>query len=42
MGAVFKARDSRQGQVVALKVIGKEWLKHPDAIRRTASAPPIR
>jgi serine/threonine protein kinase/WD40 repeat protein len=34
MGQVFKARNQKLGKIVALKVIRKEWLSLPDAIRR--------
>jgi serine/threonine protein kinase len=34
MGQVFKARNWKLGQVVALKVIRKERVAHPDAVRR--------
>jgi serine/threonine-protein kinase len=34
MGAVFKARHAKLGQVVALKLIRKQRLANPDAIRR--------
>jgi tRNA A-37 threonylcarbamoyl transferase component Bud32 len=34
MGQVFKAKDRKQGRVVALKLIRKERLDDPDAVRR--------
>ncbi len=34
MGTVFKARHQKLGRVVAVKLIRKERLAHPDAIRR--------
>jgi DNA-binding response OmpR family regulator len=34
MGAVFKARHARMNRLVALKVIDKEYLANPDAVRR--------
>src|SRR4051812_30010069 len=34
MGAVFKARNWKLGRVVALKLIRKERLDNPDAVRR--------
>src|SRR5207249_3272466 len=34
MGQVFKARNWKLGRVVALKLIRKERLTNPDAIRR--------
>jgi formylglycine-generating enzyme required for sulfatase activity/serine/threonine protein kinase len=34
MGAVFKARHDLMGRVAALKVIRKERLTHPDAVKR--------
>ncbi len=34
MGQVFKARHRKLGRLVALKVIRKERLSHPDAVRR--------
>ena len=34
MGIVYKARHERMNRLVALKVIHKEHLNHPDAIRR--------
>jgi serine/threonine-protein kinase len=34
MGQVFKAKHSKLGRVVAIKVIRREHLSHPDAIRR--------
>jgi serine/threonine-protein kinase len=34
MGVVYKARHVRMNRVVALKVIDKERLKNPDAVRR--------
>src|SRR5262249_37566879 len=34
MGAVFKARNWKLGRIVALKLIRKERLDNPDAIRR--------
>jgi serine/threonine-protein kinase len=34
MGQVFKARHQRLGRVVALKIIRKERLANPDAVRR--------
>src|SRR5271166_4840857 len=34
MGQVFKARNWKLGRIVALKLIRKEWLDNPDAIRR--------
>jgi serine/threonine-protein kinase len=34
MGQVFKARHQKLGKIVALKVIRKEWLAQPEAVRR--------
>lgn len=34
MGEVFRARHRKLGQIVALKVVRKERLSHPDAARR--------
>jgi serine/threonine protein kinase/DNA-binding beta-propeller fold protein YncE len=34
MGEVFKARHTRMGRTVAVKVIRRERLAHPDAVRR--------
>jgi serine/threonine protein kinase len=34
MGQVFKARHQRLGRIVALKIIKKERLSNPDAVRR--------
>src|SRR3954451_22568144 len=34
MGAVFKAKNWKLGRIVALKLIRKERLANPDAIRR--------
>ncbi|HEY7327633.1 MAG TPA: protein kinase [Gemmataceae bacterium] len=34
MGQVFKARHRKLGRIVALKLIRKERLDHPDAVRR--------
>ena len=36
MGQVFKARNWRLGKVVALKVLRKDHLQAPDAVRRPA------
>src|SRR5688572_8645231 len=34
MGAVFKARHQKLNRVVALKLIRREKLSHPDAVKR--------